>query len=44
MKRERFTEEQISYVLRQAESGTPVTEICHKLGVTVTVTFRHHLS
>ncbi len=34
MKRKRFTEEQITYALRQAESGTPVTEICRKLGVT----------
>ena len=34
MKRKRFTEEQISFALRQAESGTPVTEICRKLGVT----------
>lgn len=34
MKRKRFTEEQIAYALRQAESGTPVAEICRKLGVT----------
>ncbi len=34
MKRKRFTEEQITYALRQAESGTPVAEICRKLGVT----------
>jgi len=33
MKRKRFTEEQITYALRQAESGTPVAEICRKLGV-----------
>lgn len=33
MKRKRFTEEQISYALRQAEGGTPVAEICRKLGV-----------
>lgn len=26
MKKNQFTEEQISYTLRQAESGTPVTE------------------
>ena len=31
MKRKRFTEEQISYALRQAEAGTPVAEICRKL-------------
>ena len=34
MKRKRFTEEQITYALRQAESGIPVTEVCRKLGVT----------
>ncbi len=34
MKRKRFTEEQITYALRQAESGTPVAEVCRKLGVT----------
>ena len=34
MKRKRFTEEQIAYALRQAENGTPVAEVCRKLGVT----------
>ncbi len=34
MKRKRFTEEQITYALRQAESGTPVAAVCRKLGVT----------
>jgi len=29
----RFTEEQIAFALRQAESGTPVTEVCRKMGV-----------
>ena len=33
MKRKRYTEEQIAYAMRQAESGTPVTEICRKMGV-----------
>lgn len=33
MKRSRFTEEQISYALRQAESGTPVGDVCRQLGV-----------
>jgi putative transposase len=33
MKRKRFTEEQIAYALRQAEGGTPVAELCRKLGV-----------
>jgi putative transposase len=29
-----FTEEQIAAALRQADAGTPVAEICRKLGVT----------
>jgi putative transposase len=33
MKRKRYTDEQIAYALRQAEAGTPVTEICRKMGV-----------
>ena len=32
MKRKRYTDEQIAYALRQAESGTAVTEICRKMG------------
>jgi putative transposase len=37
MKR-RFTEEQIIAVLRGAESGTPVKDLCRRVGVS-TVTF-----
>lgn len=33
MKRSRFTEEQVVYALRQAESGTPVADVCRQLGV-----------
>ena len=32
MKR-RFSEEQIAYAIKENESGTPVTEICRKMGV-----------
>ena len=32
MKRTRFTEEQITYALRQVESGTPPAEVCRQLG------------
>ncbi len=33
MKRKRYSDEQIAFALRQAESGTPVEEICRKMGV-----------
>ena len=29
----KFTEEQIAFALRQAESGTTVAEVCRKMGV-----------
>jgi len=32
MKKSRFTEEQITFALRQADSGTPVADMCRKLG------------
>jgi putative transposase len=33
MKRSKFTEEQIAFALRQAESGTTVGEVCRKMGI-----------
>jgi putative transposase len=33
MRKARFTEEQITYALKQVESGKPVGEICRQLGV-----------
>ena len=33
MKRSKFTEDQVAYALRQAESGTPVADVCRQLGV-----------
>jgi hypothetical protein len=33
MRKTAFTEEQITYTLRQAEAGTAVGEICRKLGI-----------
>jgi putative transposase len=33
MKRSRFSEEQIAYALRQAESGTPLGDVCPQLGI-----------
>lgn len=34
MKKSKFPEKQITFALRQAEAGTPVVEICRKMGVT----------
>ena len=33
MKRSKFSEEQVAYALRQAESGSPVGDVCRQLGV-----------
>ncbi len=33
MKKSRFTEQQIAFALRQAETGTKVSEVCRKIGV-----------
>jgi len=40
MKKSRFTEEQIAFALRQAESGTAVEEICRKLRVSQQTFYR----
>lgn len=40
MKRSRFTEEQIAFALRQVESGTPVEQVCRKLGVSQQTLYR----
>ena len=33
MKKTRFTNEQIAFALRQAETGTQVAEVCRKMGI-----------
>ncbi len=33
MRKSQFTEAQIAFVLKQAEDGTPVAEVCRKAGV-----------
>ena len=33
MKRSKYSEEQITYALREAESGTPVGDVCRQLGI-----------
>jgi len=40
MKKSKLTEEQISYALRQLEAGTPVLEVCRRLGITEQTFYR----
>jgi putative transposase len=40
MKKQRHTEEQIAFVLKQVELGAPVAEVCRKIGVTEQTFYR----
>jgi putative transposase len=40
MKKSKFTEEEIAFALRQAESGTRVAEVCRKMGIAEQTFFR----
>ena len=40
MKRSKFSEQQIAFILRQAEEGTSVEEVCRKAGVSVQTYYR----
>jgi putative transposase len=40
MKKSKFTEEQIAYALKQAESGTPVLDVCRRLGISEQTFYR----
>ena len=40
MKRKRYTEPQIVFALQQAESGTPVADICRKMGIAEATFYR----
>jgi putative transposase len=40
MRKSRFSEEQITMALRQGDAGTPVEEICRKMGVAEATYFR----
>ena len=40
MKKKQFTEGQIAFALRQAESGTPVAEIIRKMGISEVTFYR----
>jgi putative transposase len=40
MKTSRYSPEQIAMALRQAEAGTPIEEICRKLGISEPTFYR----
>jgi putative transposase len=40
MKKSQYTAEQIAFALRQAETGTPVPEVCRKIGITEQTFYR----
>jgi len=40
MKSSKFTEEQIAFALKQAETGTPVKEVIRKMGITEQTFYR----
>ena len=40
LKKSRFTNEQIAFGLRQVESGTPIEEVCRKLGISQQTFYR----
>ena len=40
MKKSKFTEQQISFALKQAETGTPVKEVIRKMGITEQTFYR----
>lgn len=33
MKKSQYTAEQIAFILKQTETGTPVQEVCRKMGI-----------
>ena len=40
MKRSRYISEQVAFGLRQAEEGTPVAEVCRKMGISKQTFYR----
>lgn len=40
MKKSKFTDQQIAFALKQADSGTPIEEVCRKLGISQQTFYR----
>ena len=40
MKKSRFSEQQIAFILKQAEDGTTVEEVCRKAGISIQTYYR----
>jgi len=40
VKKSRYTEEQIAYALKQAETGTPVSEVLRRMGISEQTFYR----
>ena len=40
MKKSRYSPEQVAFALRQAESGTQVSEVCRKMGISEQTFYR----
>lgn len=40
MRKSRFSEQQIAFILRQAEEGTTVEDVCRKAGISVQTYYR----
>ena len=40
MKKSKYSPEQVAFALRQAEGGTPVPEVCRKMGISEQTFYR----
>ena len=40
MKKSKFTDQQIAFALKQTENGTPIEEVCRKLGISQQTLYR----
>ncbi len=40
MKKSKFNEQQIAFILRQAEEGTTVEDVCRKAGISIQTYYR----